>query len=161
MSSNQQDPHQGGDLYDMAKDGTTMPNDAGKMNIIPSVPRPGEGEGLANGNRAPLATAASNATDISRGVQDMGASGEVETGTGDLLPATVESKNLHFTPNNPLAKGHDRYEKHTASNRSDFDRLANEGSGVDLAPSEDGLAARENVGDDEVERIVEGRERKV
>lgn len=80
--SNNQDPHQGGDLFDMAKDGTSMPNDAGKMNIIPSVPRPGEGEGVAIGNRAPLASAAGNATDISRGVKDMGATGEVETGTG-------------------------------------------------------------------------------
>ena len=29
------DPHEGGDLFDMAKDGTTMPNDAGKQNLIP------------------------------------------------------------------------------------------------------------------------------
>jgi len=137
-----------------------MPNDAGKMNLIPSVPRPGEGEGVALGNRAPLADAASNATDISRGVRDLGATGEVETGTGDQLPASVESKRLHFGANNPLAKGHDRYDKHARQNGSDFERYAGEGGDVDLAPSEDGLAARENVGDVEVERVKEGRERK-
>jgi hypothetical protein len=76
------DPKQGGDLFDMAKDGTSIPNDAGKMNIIPSVPRPGEGEGVVNANRGALAGAASNPTDISRSVRDMGAGGEVETGTG-------------------------------------------------------------------------------
>ncbi|KAI1421859.1 hypothetical protein F5Y12DRAFT_718025 [Xylaria sp. FL1777] len=31
-----QDAHQGGDLNEMAKDGTKIPGDAGKMNIIPS-----------------------------------------------------------------------------------------------------------------------------
>jgi len=54
--------HEGGDLFDMAKDGTTIPKDAGKMNIIPSVPRPKEGKGDAND----LAAAASNMKDISR-----------------------------------------------------------------------------------------------
>jgi hypothetical protein len=76
------DPHQGGDLFDMAKDGTSIPGDAGKMRIIPSVPRPGEGEGTANANGNSLADAATNPTDISRSVKDMGATGEVETGTG-------------------------------------------------------------------------------
>ena len=64
------DPKQGGDLFDMAKDGTTMPNDAGKMNLIPSVPRPDQmtddnnfGNNLGADN---LAGAADNPTDISR-----------------------------------------------------------------------------------------------
>jgi hypothetical protein len=30
----------GGDLFDMAKDGTTVPEDAAKPRIIPSKPRP-------------------------------------------------------------------------------------------------------------------------
>ncbi len=76
------DPKQGGDLFDMAKDGTSIPNDAGKMNIIPSVPRPGEGEDGVNANGSALAGAASNPTDIPRSVRDIGAGGEVETGTG-------------------------------------------------------------------------------
>jgi hypothetical protein len=36
------DPHQGGDIFDMAKDGTSIPNDAGKTNTIPSKSRPGD-----------------------------------------------------------------------------------------------------------------------
>ncbi|KAF4625572.1 hypothetical protein G7Y89_g12596 [Cudoniella acicularis] len=111
------DPHQGGDLFDMAKDGTSIPNDAGKMRIIPSVPRPGEGEGQANANRSALADAASNPTHIPRSVQDIGAGGEVETGTGDQLPAAIESKRLHYGANEPLSKGHDRYDKHSRQRR--------------------------------------------
>jgi hypothetical protein len=32
------DPHQGGDLSDMAVEGTKMPNDAGVYPTVPSVP---------------------------------------------------------------------------------------------------------------------------
>lgn len=67
----------------MAATGTTMPNDAGKMNLIPSVPRPGQGQDdNLGGNRDSLAAAADNATDIPRGTVDIGATGEVMTGTG-------------------------------------------------------------------------------
>ncbi len=65
-----QDPHEGGDLFDMAKDGTTMPNDAGKQNLIPSVPRPDQITDPVNDpnnlGAADLASAADNPTDISR-----------------------------------------------------------------------------------------------
>ncbi|KAI9740085.1 MAG: hypothetical protein M1818_004836 [Claussenomyces sp. TS43310] len=154
------DAHQGGDLSDMAVKGTTMPNDAGKMNTIPSVPRPGEGEDEALGNRAPLAAAASNPVDIPRGYKDIGSTGEVETGTGDQLPAEVEFKRLHHGANNPLAKGHDRYDKHTKQTESDLDRYATDGSNVDLQPNEDKFAQRENVTDEEVDRVVGSREAK-
>ena len=83
-----QDPHQGGDLSDMAATGTTIPNDAGKMNIIPSVPRPGEGfnstTGItdANAREGTPAGAARGGTDIPRAYTEVGATGEVETGTG-------------------------------------------------------------------------------
>ncbi len=36
----QDDPHTGGSLSDMAVTGTTLPNDAGKQSLIPSVPPP-------------------------------------------------------------------------------------------------------------------------
>ncbi|TVY51200.1 hypothetical protein LCER1_G006361 [Lachnellula cervina] len=152
MSSN--DSHQGGDLFDMAKDGTSIPNDAGKMNTIPSKPRPGEGEGSVNANGSSLAGAASNPTDISRSVRDIGAGGEVETGTGDQLPAQVESKRLHYGANNPLSKGHDRYDKHSRQKESDLERYAAEGPGVDRQPGEEG------VPDEEMDRIIDSRERK-
>lgn len=61
------DPHQGGDLFDMAKDGTSIPNDAGKMNIIPSVPRPDQINDSPNDlGAADLSSAADNPIDISR-----------------------------------------------------------------------------------------------
>jgi hypothetical protein len=83
-----QDSHQGGDLSDMAATGANMPNDAGKMNIIPSVPRPGEGfdsvTGVtgANASQGTLAGAADEGADIPRAYKDIGATREVETGTG-------------------------------------------------------------------------------
>ena len=60
------DPKQGGDLFDMAKDGTSIPGDAGKQNLIPSVPRPDQ---IATENETGAINyggAADNATDISR-----------------------------------------------------------------------------------------------
>ena len=73
------DPHQGGNLFDMAAEGTTMPNDAGKMNIIPSKPGPRDTQ---DGDDGP-----GNATDISRTVRDSGlGGGEILTGTGYVFP---------------------------------------------------------------------------
>ena len=69
------------------------------------------------------------------------------TGTGDQLPAAVESKRMHYGANNPLAKGHDRYEKHARQNESDLERYAGEGAQMD-----------EVAGDENVSR--ETRERK-
>jgi len=63
------DAHKGGDLFDMAKDGTTIPGDAGVMNLVPSVPRPDQDS-----------TTVDNATDIPRTTADPGATGEVVTG---------------------------------------------------------------------------------
>ncbi|KAE9961250.1 hypothetical protein BLS_002896 [Venturia inaequalis] len=123
MSS--KDAHQGGDLYDMAKDGTKIPNDAGKMNLIPSVPRPDQieetnNDGLGDPN---LQTAADNPIDIARGNKDMGTTGEVISGTGDQMPAGIESKRLHYGANQPAAKGHQRDAKH-GKEESDIERFA-------------------------------------
>ena len=60
------DPKQGGDLFDMAKEGTTIPGDAGKMNLIPSVPRPDQIASDSDTGAIDPAGAADNATDISR-----------------------------------------------------------------------------------------------
>jgi len=138
------DPHQGGNLSDMAVNGTQIPNDAGKQKTIPSVPRPdqmAENPQYHQGfiNSASPATAVDNATDMPRQYKDVGATGGVITGTGDQLPAQVESKNLHFGPNNPLAKGHDRYDKHTKQKESDLERYQGEGAAADVPPGEEGL----------------------
>ncbi|MCJ1293251.1 hypothetical protein MMC34_004805 [Xylographa carneopallida] len=127
------DPKQGGDLFDMAKDGTTMPNDAGKMNLIPSVPRPDQMTDDNNfGNNLgadSLAGAADNPTDISRSNKDIGMTGEAITGTGNTLPAEAETKRLHFS-GGPLDKGHQRYDKHTRDKESHLERLAGDGAGM-------------------------------
>jgi hypothetical protein len=75
------DPHQGGDLFGMAQKGTTMPNDAGEMNIIPSKPSPGE----------TLQGGPTNPTDIPRSFQDQGAEDEVQTGTGYMILAPANA----------------------------------------------------------------------
>ncbi|KAI9804261.1 MAG: hypothetical protein M1833_007068 [Piccolia ochrophora] len=134
------DPHQGGSITDMATDGTSVPGDAGVQRTIPSKPRPDQADldntvgGLGADN---LAGAADNATDISRRTKDVGSTGEVLTGTGDQLPAEVESKNLHFGANDSLSKGHDRYDKHTRQKGSNEERYAGEGAEVDAAPGEE------------------------
>ena len=84
----------------MAAKGTTIPNDAGIQNTIPSVPRPDQleensqfhNQGLAEPNRA---AAADNATDVPRSTSDKGATGEVITGTGNTMGAGQAEKK-HF-----------------------------------------------------------------
>ncbi|KAI0473988.1 hypothetical protein GGR56DRAFT_649904 [Xylariaceae sp. FL0804] len=60
-----QDAHVGGDLNDMAKSGTSIPGDAGKMNTVPSVPSPHQKDASAAGGlgATTLNTAAENPTD--------------------------------------------------------------------------------------------------
>jgi len=140
------DPHQGGDLFDMAKDGTSIPNDAGKQNLIPSVPHPDQvtddnnfGNNLGADN---LAAAADNATDISRSHRDIASTGEVTTGTGNTLPSEAETKRMHYS-GGPLDKGHDRYDKHTRSKESQFDSLAGDGAGMQDGDDDIDLGSRE------------------
>ncbi|KAL4785304.1 hypothetical protein BJX76DRAFT_356181 [Aspergillus varians] len=85
-------PHTGGSLSDMAPTGTKVPLDAGKMNTIPSVPRPEQqsedSEFSHQGTGQPsTAFAADNATEVPRSTRDTGLSGEVITGTGNTFPA--------------------------------------------------------------------------
>ena len=66
-----QDPHpQGGNLSDMAVDGTSIPQDAGTQRTIPSVARPDQITDPSNDpnnlGASDLAGAADNAQDISR-----------------------------------------------------------------------------------------------
>ncbi|KAJ5610678.1 hypothetical protein N7510_007397 [Penicillium lagena] len=130
MPSQQQDPHQGGTLSEMAATGTTIPNDAGQQRTIPSVPRPDQraehflydNEGVA---KPSTAFAVDNPTDLPRSTRDIGMTGDVITGTGDSLPAEVESKRTQMGTNNPSAKGDVRATKHEKG-QSAFDRFAKE-----------------------------------
>lgn len=73
-----------------------IPGDAGKMNTIPSKPREDQISSKTDPNflgGATLDQAAQNVGDIPRSTGDKNPrSDDVLTGTGDSLPATVESK---------------------------------------------------------------------
>lgn len=59
----------GGDLFDLAEKGTTVPEDSAKPRTIPSVPRPDQIASDTDPNNLggrDLADAADNATDIPR-----------------------------------------------------------------------------------------------
>lgn len=59
----------GGDIYDMAQDGTSVPEDSAVPRHIKSVPRPGQAADDDDPNQlgaANLEDAADNATDIPR-----------------------------------------------------------------------------------------------
>lgn len=43
----------------------------------------------------------------------------------------------------PLAKGHDRYDKHARQKESDLERYQGEGAGADPAPGDEGLSQDE------------------
>lgn len=126
-----QDPHQGGSLADMAPTGTDIPNDAGKMRTIPSVPRPDQraesslydNQGVAEPSTA---AAVDNATDLPRSTRDVGQTGAVMTGTGDTMPASIESKRVYMGTNIAGGTGDTRDQKHHSHNRSAFDRYAKE-----------------------------------
>ncbi|KAJ5784513.1 uncharacterized protein N7503_009725 [Penicillium pulvis] len=97
MVHQQQNAHAGGSLTEMAPTGTSIPNDASKQNIIPSIPRLDQrGKSSYFSFQAPgrpiTAKAADNAIDIPRSTCDRGQTGEVMTGTGNTLPAEIESK---------------------------------------------------------------------
>ena len=79
----------------------------------------------------------------------------------DQLPATVETKRLYVGEKDPAAKGSLRREKHQNFNKSAFDRFATEGAEVDFQPNEDRIAKDPTVGDEEIDGIIELRERKV
>ncbi|KAF2834412.1 hypothetical protein M501DRAFT_1001175 [Patellaria atrata CBS 101060] len=128
-----EDPHTGGDLSSMAAKRTNIPNDAGVHNTIPSVARPDQSSAIAVGGigQASLALAADNPTDIPRSYRDTGLPGEVITGTGDQLPASVEGKQLGGQGHDNASKGDPRYGKHHKQKGSDFERLVT-GEGPNL-----------------------------
>ncbi|KAH7018247.1 uncharacterized protein B0I36DRAFT_335574 [Microdochium trichocladiopsis] len=78
---------QGGDLFAMAKDGTKVPEDAAKPNIVPSKPSASQLKDTTGGlGAASLEAAADNYTVASNGL------GDGITGTGDVLPDSTTAK---------------------------------------------------------------------
>jgi hypothetical protein len=126
-------PHEGGSLSEMAQEGTSMPNDAGQMNTLPSISGPSDSLDSATPD---LASAATNANDISRITADKSAPTEAVTGTGDALPASIGTKNLTTGGGDPRAKGHPRYEKHVKQHDTEF-WGGSGGPGVEVAPGQE------------------------
>ncbi|KAB8069892.1 hypothetical protein BDV29DRAFT_161008 [Aspergillus leporis] len=123
------DSRRGGTLSEMAPKGTSIPNDAGKQNTIPSVARPeqrGDSDLFNNQGigQPSSAFAADNDAPMPRGPKDMGLTGEVVTGTGNTLPAEGGSKRNQIGANHPGAKGDVRGLKHGKLNRGGFERNA-------------------------------------
>jgi hypothetical protein len=74
-----------------------------------------------------------------RTVKDTGETGEVITGTGDQLPASIESKRLGMgEAGGPAAKGHPRDARHDVKSGSEIERFASDGAEADPAPGEEG-----------------------
>ncbi|TKA28609.1 hypothetical protein B0A50_02936 [Salinomyces thailandicus] len=94
------DANKGGNLSDMAVDGTRVPDDAGKQNTIPSKPNPhqqAESQEYQKGliGAGDLQGAADNAPDMPGRAGDQSATGEVITGIGDQMPMeAAEAKHL-------------------------------------------------------------------
>ena len=76
------------------------------------------------------------------------------------MPSEVNSKRLHHFGDGDQAKGHTRYDKHVRQKESDQDKYGTEGSNVDLQPSEEERVAITDRPDEEIERIIDSRERK-
>jgi len=163
MSAPESGRDSGGDLFDMARDGTTVPEDSAKPRLIPSKARPDQYATTKASEADPnflggttIAEAADNASDIPRSTQDT-ATVEAMTGTGDALPSAIGSKRLHDVPggvvHDPQAKGSTRFEKHKAQKDGDQALGAGEGPQVERAPGDEELSDGEAM--DKVERKVD------
>ncbi|KAF3025736.1 hypothetical protein G7054_g1760 [Neopestalotiopsis clavispora] len=86
--------YEGADLNQMAKDGTKVPEDAAKPNIIPSKAGYHNTQPTAGGLGAQmLSEAADNPVSDEKRMGKHGPGvGEVITGTGDSLPSSVSTK---------------------------------------------------------------------
>ncbi|OLN97712.1 hypothetical protein CCHL11_09154 [Colletotrichum chlorophyti] len=87
------DAKQGGDLFQMAKDGTKVPGDAGKQNVISSVPNPHQKDESTAGGLG--STTLHGAADNSVLAADEGRPtgvGEGITATGHDIPQSATGK---------------------------------------------------------------------
>jgi len=85
----------GGSLSDMAVHGTEMPTENPTQEVVPSSEHPHANVVGSEGSSQHTAFIADNSTAMPSGPRDTGAgTGEVLTGTGDILPDSVLEKNL-------------------------------------------------------------------
>ncbi|KAI1413525.1 hypothetical protein F5Y13DRAFT_188957 [Hypoxylon sp. FL1857] len=80
---------EGGDLNQMAKDGTSIPGDAGKQNTIPSVPNPDQKSRDAAGGigATSLHSAADNPIGVGKNADD-----NAVTASGHSVPQATVAK---------------------------------------------------------------------
>ncbi|KAI0181022.1 hypothetical protein GGR52DRAFT_15434 [Hypoxylon sp. FL1284] len=80
---------EGGDLNQMAKDGTSVPGDAGKQNTIPSVPNPDQKQRDTGGGigAASLSSAADNPVGSAKNADN-----DAVSATGHSLPQSTATK---------------------------------------------------------------------
>ncbi|KAL8782732.1 MAG: hypothetical protein Q9213_005156 [Squamulea squamosa] len=144
MSTSQDPNPQGGSLSDMAVEGTTVPSDSAKPNIIPSKPRPDQTTFSSDDpndlGSTDLAGVADNTNDMPKSVLDQAPSSSIISGTGDAIPDEASSKRLHELGNPDLSKGHARYDKHVRQKGSDHEKGA-----VGMGEDEDAEEVRDGV----------------
>ncbi|KAI2623989.1 hypothetical protein GGS26DRAFT_565408 [Hypomontagnella submonticulosa] len=79
---------EGGDLNQMAKDGTSVPGDAGKQNTIPSVPNPDQKQAASGGlGGTSLHSAADNPIGAGKNADD-----NAVTASGHAVPQSTAAK---------------------------------------------------------------------
>ncbi|KAI1384535.1 uncharacterized protein F4822DRAFT_433079 [Hypoxylon trugodes] len=80
---------EGGDLNQMAKDGTSIPGDAGKQNILPSVPNPDQKLRDTSGGigGSSLHSAADNPIGAEKNIDD-----NAVTASGGAVPQSTAAK---------------------------------------------------------------------
>ena len=79
-----------------------------------------------------------------RNPRDMPAgNSDVITGIGDQMPGQTNTKHTHYSGGNPLAKGSQRYDKHTRDNESTLDKGAAPTHEVVPPPGEENLSQDE------------------
>ncbi|KAJ5834679.1 hypothetical protein N7447_000705 [Penicillium robsamsonii] len=81
---------------------------------------------LLSTSKPSTATAADNTTDLPRSTRDVGQSGEVIGGTGNFMPAGIESKHAYMGANHHAVHGDTRDLKHSKYDRSEFERYQQE-----------------------------------
>lgn len=146
MSSS--DPHTGGTLEQMAAKGTRVPNDAGLQNTIPSKPNPSDLRSATTSHAGdpnplgshPTAQAAGGLADVPRSARDAAPAGEVATGTGDSVPAAVETKRLDPGDERFRAKGAHGHPREARVEQHVNAFEGGQGAEAQAAPGEEGDA---------------------
>lgn len=105
MSPPESGPNSGGDLFDMAKDGTTVPEDSAKPRLIPSVARPDQYGTTKASEADPNFLGGTNMTEAATNTSDIPrvSSPKLSTTTNLRRPRCSAYTSLASTPSRLLA----------------------------------------------------------